>query len=188
MLAGHPAATVRRREQGWDEGPRTNYEAKYLVEGRPILRLEVTWAGGEGPAALHPAGRTGVVAAYRTEAAAADRRLMRQLRALLPYFRPYPRNIAVGMGSILAGAVVGLASPVLVGHAVDSFRTKPSARSLLVYAGLLLLVAACRRLHLPAAHGAGDGVAPHRGRPAQRPLRPPRAAAPGYFQRRRPAT
>ena len=65
LLAGHPAATVRRRPGGWDEGPRTNYEAKYLAEGRPILRLEVTWAGGEGLSALHPAGRAGVLAAYR---------------------------------------------------------------------------------------------------------------------------
>jgi len=69
LLAGHPAATVRRRPGGWDEGPRTNYEAKYLAEGRPILRLEVTWAGGEGLAALHPAGRPGVLAAYRASGA-----------------------------------------------------------------------------------------------------------------------
>ena len=70
LLAGHPAATVRRRPAGWDEGPRTNYEAKYIAEGRPILRLEVTWKGGEGVTALHPAGRRRVLAAYR--AAAAD--------------------------------------------------------------------------------------------------------------------
>ncbi|HXT51006.1 MAG TPA: hypothetical protein VN811_08180 [Thermoanaerobaculia bacterium] len=65
LLASHPAATVRRRPTGWDEGPRTNYEAKYIAEGRPILRLEVTWKGGEGVTALHPAGRRRVLAAYR---------------------------------------------------------------------------------------------------------------------------
>jgi ATP-binding cassette subfamily B protein len=69
---------------------------------------------------------------------------VRQLRGLLPYFRPYRRQIAVGMLSILAGAAIGLASPVLVGRAVDSFRTAPSARSMLVYAGLLVAVAAVR--------------------------------------------
>jgi tRNA (guanine-N7-)-methyltransferase len=71
LLAGHPAAVVRRRERGWDGGPRTNYEAKYTAEGRPIVRLEVTWAGGEGAAALHPAGRTGVLAGYRSAVTAA---------------------------------------------------------------------------------------------------------------------
>lgn len=68
LLASHPGAAVKRRPTGWDEGPRTNYEAKYVAEGRPILRLEVTWAGGEGLAALHPAGRASVLAAYRAAA------------------------------------------------------------------------------------------------------------------------
>lgn len=65
LLASHPAAGVKRREEGWPEGPRTNYEAKYIAEGRPILRLQVTWRGGEGESALHPAGRERVLAAYR---------------------------------------------------------------------------------------------------------------------------
>ena len=69
---------------------------------------------------------------------------MKQLRGLLRYFRPYRRQIAIGMSSILFGAVIGLASPVLVGNAVDSFRTAPSARTMLVYAGLLVLVSAAR--------------------------------------------
>ena len=68
LLASHPGAAVKRRPTGWDEGPRTNYEAKYVAEGRPILRLEVSWAGGEGLAALHPAGREDVLAAYRAAA------------------------------------------------------------------------------------------------------------------------
>jgi tRNA (guanine-N7-)-methyltransferase len=69
LLAGHPAVTLRRRAGGWDEGPRTNYEAKYLQEGREILRLEATWKGGDGLAAVHPAGRRRVLAAYRPVAA-----------------------------------------------------------------------------------------------------------------------
>jgi tRNA (guanine-N7-)-methyltransferase len=65
LLASHPLVAVRRREGGWPEGPRTNYEAKYLVEGRQILRLEVTWNGGDAAAALHPQGVRDVVVAYR---------------------------------------------------------------------------------------------------------------------------
>ena len=67
LLAAHPSADVRRRPAVWEEGPRTNYEAKYIAEGRPILRLEVTWKGGDGAAALHPDGRRRVLAAYRPE-------------------------------------------------------------------------------------------------------------------------
>ena len=72
LLAGHPGVTVRRRADGWDEGSRTNYEAKYVAEGRPILRLEMTWSGGEGVAVLHPDGRAGVLAAYRPPEAEAN--------------------------------------------------------------------------------------------------------------------
>ena len=51
-------SAVVRRGHVWDEGPRTNYEAKYIVEGRPILRLEATL---EGPAVLHPQGAAAVL-------------------------------------------------------------------------------------------------------------------------------
>jgi tRNA (guanine-N7-)-methyltransferase len=71
LLTDHPRTVVRRLEGGWPEGPRTNYEAKYLVEGRPILRLEVEWRGAEGGAALHPAGRDGLLTAWREAPAAA---------------------------------------------------------------------------------------------------------------------
>jgi len=59
LLARYPGARVTRRD-AWPEGPRTNYEAKYVAEGRPILRLEVDL---EGPAALHPEGCRAVLAA-----------------------------------------------------------------------------------------------------------------------------
>ena len=63
ILEAHPAVSVARLEGGWPGGPRTNYEAKYVAEGRPILRLVVT--AGADPAALHPAGVAGIVSAVR---------------------------------------------------------------------------------------------------------------------------
>ena len=69
---------------------------------------------------------------------------MKALAGLLPYFRPYRRALATGILSILASVVVGMATPLLVGDAVDSFRGAPSMRSMAVYAGLLVLVAAVR--------------------------------------------
>ncbi len=53
LLNGAPGARVERVEPGWPEGPRTNYEAKYVAEGRSIVRLE---ASQEGAAGIHPAG------------------------------------------------------------------------------------------------------------------------------------
>jgi tRNA (guanine-N7-)-methyltransferase len=61
ILEGYPGIRVERRDRVWDEGPRTNYEAKYIVEGRPILRLEVTREDETAP--LHPAGAARVLAA-----------------------------------------------------------------------------------------------------------------------------
>jgi tRNA (guanine-N7-)-methyltransferase len=60
LLAGHPSLAVEGRAGLWDEGPRTNYEAKYVAAGRPILRLE---ASLQAPAELHPRGRDTVLAA-----------------------------------------------------------------------------------------------------------------------------
>jgi tRNA (guanine-N7-)-methyltransferase len=64
ILTAHPGLRVTRREIPWDEGPRTNYEAKYIVEGRPILRAEAVL---EGEPALHPGGVPAVLAATWSE-------------------------------------------------------------------------------------------------------------------------
>ncbi len=60
ILAGYPGLE-QRRLPAWPDGPRTNYEAKYLAEGRPILRLEAMAASVA--AVLHPAGEQGVLSA-----------------------------------------------------------------------------------------------------------------------------
>ncbi len=64
ILEGYPGLALRRHE-AWPEGPRTNYEAKYAAEGRPILRLEaipaVSSAGAAGTPPLHPAGAAAVL-------------------------------------------------------------------------------------------------------------------------------
>ena len=61
ILETYPGLRVARRDHPWDDGARTNYEAKYLVEGRPILRLEATL--DPGAARLHPLGERGVLVA-----------------------------------------------------------------------------------------------------------------------------
>jgi tRNA (guanine-N7-)-methyltransferase len=56
LLSTCPGLAVARRDRVWDDGPRTNYEAKYITEGRPILRLETTLTAAP---ALHPRGSAG---------------------------------------------------------------------------------------------------------------------------------
>jgi tRNA (guanine-N7-)-methyltransferase len=65
ILEGYPGIRVERRGRVWDEGPRTDYEAKYIAEGRSILRLEVTREAAAAP--LHPRGEAGVLAAMFQE-------------------------------------------------------------------------------------------------------------------------
>lgn len=60
LLVSLPGARVAVHEGPWPDGARTNYEAKYLVEGRPILRLEVAF---EGEAVPHPRGLTDLLVA-----------------------------------------------------------------------------------------------------------------------------
>jgi tRNA (guanine-N7-)-methyltransferase len=66
LLGGYPSLRLTRRDRPWDEGARTNYEAKYEKEGRPILRLEgiLEVDGAEAP--LHPEGARAVLAAVGT--------------------------------------------------------------------------------------------------------------------------
>lgn len=68
ILAAYPCLDVERRAEPWDDGARTNYEAKYMREGRPILRLRGVRAGGDD--LLHPGGRCGVLVGPREEGAA----------------------------------------------------------------------------------------------------------------------
>jgi ATP-binding cassette subfamily B multidrug efflux pump len=69
---------------------------------------------------------------------------VKSLRGLLPYFRPYRRALLLGVLTIFCSVAVGMATPLLVGNAVDSFRSGPTLRTMAMYAGLLVLVAAVR--------------------------------------------
>jgi len=68
LLAAHPGVDVDRLAGDWPEGPRTNYEAKYVAAGRPILRLAATVSAAA--AALHPGAD--LAAAVASSAAAAE--------------------------------------------------------------------------------------------------------------------
>jgi len=63
VLSSYPYLELRRQDGPWPDGARTNYEAKYEREGRVIWRWTGTLARGEAP--VHPAGRAGLLVAYR---------------------------------------------------------------------------------------------------------------------------
>lgn len=63
MLTTHPVVSVVRRRQPWPDGARTNYEAKYLREGRAILRLEARLEPHRHDQLVHPSGRRAIVCA-----------------------------------------------------------------------------------------------------------------------------
>lgn len=63
ILQDVPGLTLERRDAPWPDGARTNYEAKYIEEGRPILRLEGRMTETPVTERLHPRGTDGIVAA-----------------------------------------------------------------------------------------------------------------------------
>jgi ATP-binding cassette subfamily B multidrug efflux pump len=61
-----------------------------------------------------------------------------RLAYLWPYLRNHRRKLILGLLSVLASVVVGMANPLLVGHAIDSLRESVTRRTLLEY-GLLIV-------------------------------------------------
>lgn len=66
---------------------------------------------------------------------------MRQLRTLLPYFRPYRRGIAVGLLLVVVSNLFTVAGPYLLKVAIDALEQELRMDVILRYAGLLVLVA-----------------------------------------------
>ncbi len=73
ILEGYPGLVVEPRSAPWPDGARTNYEAKYMREGRPILRLSARLGRAaqleyRQPLPLHPEGRAGILTATAVRA------------------------------------------------------------------------------------------------------------------------
>ena len=69
LLERYPGAVVTTHDRPWPEGARTNYEAKYIAEGRPIVRLEVAFADAAPP---HPDGFHELLVAPRSRPVEAE--------------------------------------------------------------------------------------------------------------------
>ncbi|MDA8019565.1 MAG: hypothetical protein MPN21_19145 [Thermoanaerobaculia bacterium] len=64
LLDAHPDLDVDVLDGEWPDGARTNYEAKYIEEGRPIVRCRARLAEDARSGALHPHGVSGVTSAW----------------------------------------------------------------------------------------------------------------------------
>lgn len=67
ILAGYPGLQITRHEGPWPDGARTNYEAKYMAEGRPILRLSGQIEPAARPGGLHPVGAARILTACASQ-------------------------------------------------------------------------------------------------------------------------
>lgn len=65
---------------------------------------------------------------------------MRQLRTLLPYFRPYRRGLVAGLALVVVSNVFTIAGPYILKLAIDALTVRLSGERIVLYA--LLLVAA----------------------------------------------
>lgn len=75
---------------------------------------------------------------------------MHKLKPLLRYFLPYRRRIALGILCIALTATGSMLGPQVIGRGIDSLRIAPSATTLFLYAGILLLVTAVQGVFLYA--------------------------------------
>jgi ATP-binding cassette subfamily B protein len=71
-----------------------------------------------------------------------------RLSYLWPFLRGHRRKLILGLLSILASVVVGMASPLLVGRTIDALRADVTPAALLTYAGLILAVSFVQGLFL----------------------------------------
>ena len=67
---------------------------------------------------------------------------MNELRAALPYFRPYKAGVVLGLVLVLATNVFGIMAPFFVGEAIDAGLQGSSMARIIGYAGLIILVTA----------------------------------------------
>ena len=66
---------------------------------------------------------------------------MKALRALLPYFRPYRAQIAVGLLLVVASAAIASVIPWLLRRAIDAMRTGASPHAAWGTAAMMVVVA-----------------------------------------------
>ena len=58
---------------------------------------------------------------------------MRKLEPLYPFFRPYRRQLVLGLACVALSSLIGMLGPILIGAAIDALWTDVSHRMLLFY-------------------------------------------------------
>jgi ATP-binding cassette subfamily B multidrug efflux pump len=64
--------------------------------------------------------------------------VFKRLKYLWPYLRPHRRKLFLGLAAVIASVLLGLASPLLVGHAIDAVRHRVSLLALAGFGALIV--------------------------------------------------
>ncbi len=64
--------------------------------------------------------------------------MFKRLKYLWPYLRPHRRKLFLGLAGVIASVLLGLASPLLVGHAIDAVRHRASLLALAGFGALIV--------------------------------------------------
>lgn len=67
-------------------------------------------------------------------------KLLRPLAPLGPLLRPYRRRMVAGLAAVAGTAWIGLATPLVIGAAIDTLRSDVTMRTLLGYGALLIAI------------------------------------------------
>jgi ATP-binding cassette subfamily B protein len=65
---------------------------------------------------------------------------MQKIAPLLPYYRPYRRQLLSGIACVAASALISLLAPIVIGRAVDALRAGVSPHKLLAYGAVVVAV------------------------------------------------
>jgi ATP-binding cassette, subfamily B, multidrug efflux pump len=64
--------------------------------------------------------------------------VVNRLKYLWPYLQPHRRKLTLGLLTVVASVLLGLASPLLIGNAIDAIRHGTTRLALLGYGGLIV--------------------------------------------------
>ena len=101
LLKAHPELEVEVQPGPWPDGARTNYEAKFVREGRPIRRLRARYTPADTGPALHPQGALGIVAAHSAKSSGRFRRRVHTMSS--SPLRRLGRVVLIVLGLLVLG-------------------------------------------------------------------------------------
>jgi ATP-binding cassette subfamily B protein len=73
-------------------------------------------------------------------------KLFDPIRPLVPLLRPYRGRMIAGLACVIGTSWIGLATPLVIGRAIDAMRVRVTPRTLMVYGLILIAIAVAKGL------------------------------------------